>query len=54
MKILIIILLIIGLFLYIIVHGSSRSVDDNMQKRLDEEQAKIVSELSNHSKDKRG
>lgn len=51
-KIIIIILLIIGLFLYIIVHGSSRTVDDEMQKRLDEEQARIVSELS--GKDKKG
>lgn len=50
MKIVIIILLIVGLFLYIIVHGSSRSVDDDMQKRLDEEQTKIVSELSGKGK----
>ena len=55
-KIIIIVLLIIGLFLYVIVHGSSRTVDDEMQKRLDEEQARIVSELSGrsgNSKDKR-
>ena len=47
-KIIIIVLLIIGLFLYVIVHGSSRTIDDEMQKRLDEEQARIVSELSKH------
>ena len=40
------ILVAVGLFLYVIVHGSSRKVDDDMQKRLDEEQARIVGELS--------
>ncbi len=45
LKIAIIILILIGLFLYVIVHVSARSVDDDMQKKLDEEQAKIVSEL---------
>lgn len=46
-KISIIIILLIYLFLYIIVHGSARSVDDDMQRRLDDEQARIVSELCN-------
>ena len=45
-KIIIGILVAVGLFLYVIVHGSSRKVDDDMQKRLDEEQARIVGELS--------
>ena len=48
-KIIIAILVMIGAFLYVIVHGSSRKVDDEMQKRLDEEQAGIVSELSKKS-----
>ena len=55
-KIIIGILVLTGLFLYVIVHGSSKKVDDEMQKRLDEEQARIVSELSGrsgNSKDKR-
>ena len=50
-KIIIAILVAIGLFLYVIVHGSSKKVDDEMQKRLDEEQARIVGELSHHKKD---
>ena len=50
-KIIIGILVLTGLFLYIVVHGSSRKMDDEMQKRLDEEQARIVAELSHHKKD---
>ena len=56
-KIIAAILVLMGLFLYVIVHGSSRKVDDEMQRRLDEEQAKIVAELSSRSgevKDKKG
>ena len=45
-KIIIIILMLMGLSLYVVVHGSSRTISDDMQKQLDEEQAKIVSELS--------
>ncbi len=52
LKIIVVILILTGLFLYAIVHVSARSVDDNMQDRLDEEQAKIVSALSN-SREKR-
>ena len=48
-KVIIAILVAIGAFLYVIVHGSSRKVDDEMQKQLDEEQARIVSELSSRS-----
>ena len=44
------ILVAVGMFLYVIVHGSSRKVDDEMQKRLDEEQARIVGELSKKDK----
>ncbi len=44
-KIIIGILVLAGLFLYIIVHGSSRKVDEEMQRRLDEEQARIVAEM---------
>ena len=44
-KIIIGFLVVIGLFLYVIVHGSSRKVDDEMQQRLDEEQARIVGEM---------
>ena len=50
LKIIIIILILLGLFLYVIVHVSARSVDDEMQKRLDEEQAKIVSEMEKERK----
>ena len=50
-KIIIIILILTGLFLYVIVHGSARSVDDDMQKRLDEEQARIVSEMGRKNND---
>lgn len=46
-KIIIGILMLTGLFLYVIVHGSSRKVDDEMQKRLDEEQARIIGEMGN-------
>ena len=46
-KAIIIILILLGLFLYVIVHVSARSVDDDMQNRLDEEQARIVSEMGN-------
>lgn len=50
-KAIIVILILLGLFLYVIVHVSARSVDDEMQKRLDEEQAKIISEIGeNESK----
>lgn len=45
-KIIIGFLVLTGLFLYVIVHGSSKKVDDEMQKRLDEEQARIVAEMS--------
>ena len=45
-KVIIVIFILIGLSLYVVVHGSARSVDDEMQRRLDEEQAQIVSELS--------
>ncbi len=48
LKIVIVILILSGLFLYAIVHVSARSVDDEMQRRLDEEQAKIVSELGSN------
>ena len=51
LKIIILIFVAVGLFLYVIVHGSSGSVDDDMQKRLDEEQAKIVSQLSGKGKE---
>ena len=44
-KILIVILILLGLFLYFIVHISARNLDDDMQRRLDEEQIKIVSEM---------
>lgn len=44
-KIIIIILILMGLSLYFVVHGSSRTASDDMQKRLDEEQAEIVREL---------
>ena len=40
------IVLYLAIGLYVIVHGASRKVDDEMQKRLDEEQARIVGELS--------
>ena len=50
LKIIIVILVLLGLFLYVIVHVSARSVDDDMQKRLDEEQAKIVSEMEKERK----
>ena len=45
-KIIVAILVLVGIFLYAIVHGSARKVDDDMQERLDEEQAKIVAEMS--------
>ena len=45
-KVLVIIFILMGLSLYIVVHGSVRSVNDDMQKQLDEEQARIVSEMS--------
>ena len=44
-KIIIVILILSGLFLYTIVHVSARSVDEEMQKKQDEEQARIVSEM---------
>lgn len=44
-KIIIGIIVLMGLFLYIIVHGSARKIDEEMQRRLDEEQARIVGEL---------
>ncbi len=49
LKIIIVILILIGLLLYIIVHGSARKVDDEMQRRLDEEQARIVSDMTKRS-----
>ena len=49
-KIIIFILILLGLFFYVIVHVSARSVDDDMQKRLDEEQARIVSEMEKERK----
>ena len=45
-KIIVAILVLVGVFLYAIVHGSARKVDDDMQERLDEEQARIVAEMS--------
>ena len=45
-KIIIGILVLTGLFLYVIVHGSAKKVDDDMQKKLDEEQARIVAQMS--------
>ncbi len=53
LKIIIVILILIGLSLYIIVHGSARKVDDEMQRRLDEEQARIVSEMTKHNNENR-
>ena len=55
-KAVIVILILLGLFLYVIVHVSAQSVDDDMQKRLDEEQARIVSEMDGRSQrgDKKG
>ena len=50
-KILIIILIIIGLFIYLIVHVSAGSVDDEMQKKLDEEQAQIIANMSKKDRD---
>ena len=49
-KILIVILILLGLFLYFIVHISARNLDDDMQRRLDEEQIKIVSEIEKKTK----
>ena len=49
-KAIIVILVILGLFLYVIVHVSARSVDDDMQKKLDEEQAKIILEMDKERK----
>lgn len=49
-KAVIVILILLGLFLYVIVHVSARSVDVDMQERLDEEQARIVSEMENRNK----
>ena len=44
-KILIILLLLLALFVYAIVRVSARSTDDDIQKKLDEEQARIVQEM---------
>ena len=49
-KAIIVILVLLGLFLYVIVHVSARSVDDDMQKKLDEEQAKIILEMDKERK----
>ena len=46
LKIIIVILILTGFSLYVIVHGSARKVDDEMQRRLDDEQARIVSEIT--------
>ena len=48
-KIIIGIIVLMGLFLYIIVHGSARKIDEEMQEMLDEEQSMIVAELSKKS-----
>ena len=54
LKIIIVLLIFLGLFLYVIVHVSARSIDDDMQKRLDEEQAKIISEMGMSQEEKKG
>ena len=45
-KIVIVLLVLTALFVYLIVRASGRGVDEEMQKRLDEEQARIVAEMS--------
>ena len=48
--IIIIAVVVITLFLYLIAHSSAKSVDEDMQIMLDEEQTRIVSELMNEMK----
>ncbi len=46
LKIVIVLLILTALFVYLIVRASGRGVDEEMQKRLDDEQARIVAEMS--------
>lgn len=43
--IIIIAIIVIALFLYIIAHSSTQSIDDDLQEMLDEEQTQIVAEM---------
>ena len=51
--VIIIAVIVISLFLYIIAHTSAKSLDEDMQRMLDEEQTQIVSELLKEKPDNR-
>ena len=51
--VIIIAVIVLSLFLYIIAHTSAKSLDEDMQRMLDEEQTQIVSELLKEKPDNR-